>query len=92
MNEQRLNRIKETNICDECDSSFYKHTSKMENLCPECVSILYGYENCIHDFNNNVCKKCGFNGVHSEYVESLIKRSDDTSKIIVKINMKSGEE
>lgn len=61
--------------CDECGSEFYKDSSSMENLCPECSSILYGYENCKHEFENNRCVKCYWNGNSSSYIEKLKSES-----------------
>ena len=43
----------------------------MENLCPECAHILYGYENCKHEFINKHCKKCYWNGNFSDYTNQL---------------------
>ncbi len=48
----------ETNICDECESKFYQTKSEMSSLCPECANILYGYENCKHEFIDGRCLKC----------------------------------
>jgi predicted RNA-binding Zn-ribbon protein involved in translation (DUF1610 family) len=58
-------------ICDECKSEFNKDSSEMENLCPECSSILYGYQNCEHNFKGNRCEKCFWNGKSSEYIDKL---------------------
>jgi predicted RNA-binding Zn-ribbon protein involved in translation (DUF1610 family) len=64
-------------ICNECKSDFYKDSSLMENLCPECAHILYGYENCEHDFTNQkCCKKCYWNGKSSEYVNKLKSKNN----------------
>ncbi len=60
-------------ICDECQSEFYKETSKMKNLCPECAHLLYGYENCIHKFESGRCLKCYWNGDSSEYLNKIKK-------------------
>jgi hypothetical protein len=40
----------------------------MTNLCPECSHILYGYENCEHEFENGRCVKCFWNGNVSDYI------------------------
>jgi len=58
-------------ICNECKSEFYKQSSIMENLCPECASVLYGYKNCPHEFVNNRCEKCYWNGNSSDYVDKI---------------------
>ncbi len=42
-------------ICIECESDYFKDSSKMAELCPECSSILYGYPNCKHHFENGNC-------------------------------------
>ena len=63
-----------TNTCDECKSKFYKDQSLMQNLCPECASILYGYPKCLHNFKNNRCEKCYWNGNSSEYIEHIKKK------------------
>lgn len=63
--------IPKIKICDECGSEFYKDLSSMEHLCPECSNILYGYENCKHEFVNNRCIKCYWNGNSTNYLDSL---------------------
>lgn len=62
---------KEIKICEECKSEYYVRTSKMTNLCPECAHVLYGYENCIHQFSNGRCIKCFWDGNASEYIKKL---------------------
>lgn len=64
---------KEKILCEECKSLYYKTTSVMESLCPECSSILYGYDNCIHIFDNNRCIKCFWDGSKSEYIKKLLE-------------------
>jgi len=54
-------------ICDECGSSYFKNSSKMNNLCPECAYIIYGYPPCRHEFVNNRCSKCNWDGSVSDY-------------------------
>jgi len=56
-------------ICDECGSEYYQDTSKMSNLCPECSSILYGYDNCVHKFEDGRCVKCFWDGSISDYIK-----------------------
>lgn len=58
-------------ICDECSSEYHIGTSQMNKLCPECSYILYGYENCEHEFNNGRCIKCFWNGNSSDYIRTL---------------------
>ena len=53
---------KELSLCDECESEYYTQTSKMSSLCPQCAHVLYGYENCLHEFHNTRCIKCFWNG------------------------------
>jgi predicted RNA-binding Zn-ribbon protein involved in translation (DUF1610 family) len=55
-------------VCDECKSEFHKSSSSMENLCPECANLLYGYKNCEHQFENNRCNKCYWNGNSSDFL------------------------
>jgi predicted RNA-binding Zn-ribbon protein involved in translation (DUF1610 family) len=61
----------EITLCNECVSEYYSLTSKMSNLCPECSHILYGYENCNHEFINSRCEKCFWNGNTSEYLKRI---------------------
>lgn len=60
-------------VCVECDSKYLKSTSKMQALCPECAHILYGYENCVHSFQDGKCIYCLWNGNQSEYIKSLLE-------------------
>ena len=57
----------------------------MSNLCPECSHILYGYKNCDHQFENERCIKCFWNGNVSNYIQSLKDKMLDKSKKIVEI-------
>lgn len=43
-------QLRNITFCDECNSDYYTDISQMENLCPECSYILYGCQNCNHDF------------------------------------------
>ncbi|MCL2054991.1 MAG: hypothetical protein FWG90_11240 [Oscillospiraceae bacterium] len=54
-------------VCDECGSEYYQNTSIMMKLCPECSNILYGYDNCNHEFEKGRCLKCFWNGNTSQY-------------------------
>ncbi len=65
------------NICDECNSKYYKDTSIMNNLCPNCSFYLYGYKNCNHKFKNGKCIKCLWNGNTSLYIEKIINQKQD---------------
>ena len=69
MSEDKL--IKEINVCTECKSEYYAHTSKMTSLCPECAHVLYGYENCDHQFRDGRCIKCLWDGSVSEYIKKF---------------------
>lgn len=59
---------REIKICNECESEYYKDSSEMLNLCPNCAHKLYGYTNCEHDFENDRCIKCFWNGKTSDYL------------------------
>jgi predicted RNA-binding Zn-ribbon protein involved in translation (DUF1610 family) len=65
---------KDMKTCDECGSKYYSSTSRMAHLCPECSHILYGYENCNHQFENGRCIKCYWDGSRSEYIKKLISK------------------
>ncbi len=65
----------EIEICDECESNFSRHSSKMNSLCPECANFLYGYENCSHELKNGVCSKCNWDDFTSTYVKNLKQNS-----------------
>ena len=62
---------KETKICDECGSTYFIGTSKMESMCPECSHVIYSCEPCAHEFKNNRCTKCNWDGSTTEYIKSL---------------------
>jgi len=57
--------------CDECGSPFFTESSKMSDLCPECSSKLYGYENCSHSFEKGNCRKCGWDGSVSKFLNKV---------------------
>lgn len=59
------------NICDECQSSYFIDSSKMENLCPNCAHKLYGYPNCSHHFKDGICVECSWNDQKSGYIREL---------------------
>lgn len=44
--------------CVECESDYYATLSQMAELCPECAHILYGGDNCPHEFKDRRCVKC----------------------------------
>ena len=56
-------------ICAECGSVFLRSASKMAGLCPECAHILYGYENCPHQFENGRCIHCLWDGSRSAFAD-----------------------
>ena len=62
---------KETIVCSECESEFFKEASEMKGLCPECAHYLYGYQNCVHQFINDRCIKCYWNGCSTDYINKL---------------------
>jgi predicted RNA-binding Zn-ribbon protein involved in translation (DUF1610 family) len=62
---------KEIIVCAECKSEYFAHTSKMKNLCPECAHVLYGYENCDHQFQNGRCSRCYWDGSVSGYIKKM---------------------
>lgn len=61
---------KEISNCTECESEYYSESSKMVGLCAECSYQLYDYKNCDHEFKNDRCVKCYWNGNVSEYLKS----------------------
>ena len=69
----------ETIKCEECGSKYFLRSSKMSNLCPECSHILYGYQNCIHVFQNNRCVNCYWDGSTSEYIRKLKQENKNDS-------------
>jgi len=58
-------------ICDECGSLYDKESSKMDSLCSECSHVLYGYEQCTHEFRDGRCVKCHWDGSESAYIKNL---------------------
>lgn len=78
MTEQYYNELQ---TCEECKSEYFAHASKLSNLCPQCSHILYGYNNCDHEFENDRCKKCYWNGNASDYIKSLKKVNSYTGTI-----------
>ena len=69
----RMNRA--TVKCDECGSTFFTGTSKMASMCPECSHVIYDHEPCLHEFENDRCKKCNWDGSDSEYIKNLKNKS-----------------
>lgn len=63
-------------VCDECGSEYLASSSKMVSLCPECAHVLYGYENCDHEFKDGKCTLCLWDGSRSDYINKLLKNSD----------------
>ena len=62
-------------VCDECGSEYLASKSKMVSLCPECAHVLYGYENCDHEFKDGKCTLCLWDGSRSDYINKLLKNS-----------------
>lgn len=79
------NQLRNITSCDECNSNYYTDISQMENLCPECSYILYGCQNCNHDFENGRCRKCFWNGSVSDYIQNLKDKNLNKSKKILSI-------
>lgn len=79
------NQLRNINSCNECNSDYYTDISQMANLCPECSYILYGYQNCNHDFENGRCRKCFWNGNMSDYIQNLKDKNLNKSKKILSI-------
>lgn len=71
--------------CAECDSAYYTDTSEENDLCPECSHMLYGFRNCMHQFENGRCIKCFWNGKTSEYIRKLKDKHLNKSKKIIYI-------
>ena len=67
----------EKRICDECGSLYFKESSEMIGLCPNCAHKLYGYPNCSHEFEDGICKKCGWNGQTSIFLKDLKRENGD---------------
>ena len=63
-----------TKICEECKSKYYQSAGQMTDLSPEYAHILYGYENCKHQFEKGEFLKCFGNGNNSDYINTLKKQ------------------
>ncbi|RZJ99752.1 MAG: hypothetical protein EOO46_22055 [Flavobacterium sp.] len=59
------------NVCDECGSEYYLQTSQMTSLCPNCSQLLYGYDNCLHQFEDGRCVKCYWNGDTTKFLNDM---------------------
>lgn len=70
---RKIKMIREISVCDECESEFFKESSQMISLCPNCAHSLYGYPNCKHEFINENCLYCGWNGNSSDYIQNSKK-------------------
>lgn len=68
---KRMNR--ERNVCTECESEYFKDSSKMTGLCPDCAHKIYGYPNCKHEFKKGKCSKCGWNSQTSEFLKNRME-------------------
>jgi len=62
---------RENKICDECGSDYLTATPAMSRLCSECAHWLYGYLRCDHEFVQQRCSKCGWDGSVSAYIRGL---------------------
>lgn len=78
-------QLRNITSCDECNSDYYTDISQMTNLCPECSYILYGCQNCNHNFENGRCRKCFWNGNTSDYIQNLKGKHLNKSKKILSI-------
>lgn len=78
-------QLRNISSCDECNSDYYTDISQMTNLCPECSYILYGCQNCNHNFENGRCWKCFWNGNTSDYIQNLKGKHLNKSKKILSI-------
>lgn len=67
---------KEVKICDECESSYYANSSLMESLCPNCSHFLYDYDNCAHQFEDNRCILCFWDGSITEFIRSKMNSNN----------------
>lgn len=62
-------------VCDECGSEYLASKSKMASLCPECAHILYGKDQCNHEFKDGKCTLCLWDGSRSNYINELLKNN-----------------
>ena len=83
---------REVKICDECESQYFSDTSQMAKLCPECSHYLYGYENCIHVFENGRCTKCNWNGNTTKFITKLKCKKQTFAENINWLSLKSIED
>lgn len=73
MAKEKAPSEKSLTICDECESEYHTDSSRMGALCPNCSHLLYGYDNCTHQFENGRCIKCYWNGSVSEFLNDKIE-------------------
>lgn len=73
MAKEKASSEKSLTTCDECESEYYTISSRMGSLCPNCSHLLYGYDNCPHEFENGRCVKCYWNGSVSEFLNDKIE-------------------
>ena len=71
LSKQAISAQDEQSLCDECGSTFTPSKSAYVGLCPECAHWIYGSPACNHEFLNNKCSHCGWDGSVSKYVESI---------------------
>lgn len=62
-------------VCAECGSSFFHDSSGYTSLCRECAHWIYGSPECVHEFQEQQCSKCGWDGSTSGFIQQL-KDSD----------------
>ncbi len=71
---RKSNDEKQIAKCNECGSPYLAARSKMASLCPECAHVLYGYENCHHEFKNGKCVLCLWDGSRSAYINRVMEQ------------------
>jgi predicted RNA-binding Zn-ribbon protein involved in translation (DUF1610 family) len=59
----------EKSTCAECGSEYYTQMSALAELCPNCAHHLYGHQNCDHEFKNDRCEKCYWDGSVSDFIK-----------------------
>lgn len=50
-------------------------------MCPECAHLIYGYDNCDHEFDGGRCKLCGWNGRRSRHTQNRFRENQHWRKI-----------
>lgn len=62
-----------TKACDECGSLYFADSSQMCAMCPECSTVIFGYDPCIHVFQDGRCSLCYWDGSASKYIKGRLK-------------------